>query len=318
MAMTDQQVLQALSRLYRIVEAGEKGFATAAISVGNRCLKIYFKSFAQQRAKFKSEILGEIRKLGGKTQPRSSIRAAIHRGRIAILAAMTIGEEVQERVVLKEVVIGEKYAIRTYQRTLEKEIPPETRKIIEAQYEEVQKVNEMVNLMRGKDGKRLVIRLFDSENEVEAAIQSLRVAGFAQETIDRSSLSEAVELYDGRGTTVLETVASGAFGGSLWGSLSGIVVGFAVVQLLGLENVELSQMISTWGLIAVSGLLLGALGGAILGLIIGVGISEEDSYLYRQSLKDGLIVFRTVVDESRAYEASQIVDRVPIENNSMG
>ena len=107
MTMSNRQVLKALNSLYRIVEAGERGYAVAAANVNNRGLKLLFKSFAQQRANFKTEIFKAMQHLGGHVQPpRSSVLAILHRGRIDIFAALTIGDENVEKMVLKEVVFG--------------------------------------------------------------------------------------------------------------------------------------------------------------------------------------------------------------------
>jgi hypothetical protein len=57
-----------------------------------------------------AELLAELRRNGDDWNPSSSLLGAIHRGRIAIFATMTIGEENIEQVVLKEITLGEGYA----------------------------------------------------------------------------------------------------------------------------------------------------------------------------------------------------------------
>jgi hypothetical protein len=165
---------------------------------------------------------------------------------MAIVAALTIGAEERENGVLKEVVLGEKVALRTYETTLEKELPNETREIVERQFEDVRRVSERVNLMRGQDGKRLVVRLLDTEKDAETAVRALENVGFPQEMIEQSFLNEATELYQGKGTTVLETVVSGAFGGSLWGSIFGAVAGIAVGQTPGIEPIGTTTIRAFW------------------------------------------------------------------------
>jgi uncharacterized protein (TIGR02284 family) len=306
--MADRGVIKTLGVLYRIVEAGERGFATAAANVKNRCLKVVFKSYAQQRAKFKKEILTEIQRLGGE-KPRSSIRGVIHRGRLAILAAMTIGEENREMVILKEAVIGESVAVRTYQKALEKELPPKIQAIIQRQYEEIQKVTQQVSLMRGQDGKRLIVRLFDTEKDAEMAVHSLETAGFAHDTIEKIDFKKVVDLYEGKGITVLETVISGAVGGTIWSSLAGVVIGFGVAQTSLADPTGSSSTLTTWVLITLVIIAVGAALGAFLGLVIGAGVSEEDTYLYDQSMKQGQVIVQILVDESRAREVERILDR---------
>ena len=104
----------ALINLYKIVEAGEKGYSVVASNVKNRALKILFQSYSQQRRQFKDEIFEEVRRLGGETRPMDSILGMIHRGRIDIFATLTIGDENVEKVLLNEVMLGERVAIRAY------------------------------------------------------------------------------------------------------------------------------------------------------------------------------------------------------------
>jgi len=159
---TNHDAVRVLSRLYEIVEAGEKGYAVAATNVRNRALKMLFRSYAQQRVKFKEQILAEIQRLGGRGEPGENMLGAIHRGRITIFATMTIGEESREKVVLKEVVLGESYAIRTYKRTLQENLPEATRELIQRQFEEVSRIVDKVQMMRGKNGNWLMVRLYDT------------------------------------------------------------------------------------------------------------------------------------------------------------
>ena len=174
----------ALSSLYKIVEASEKGYAVVASNVKNRALKILFQSYAQQRRKFKEEIFQEIRRLGGaETRPRDNILGVIHRGRIDIFATLTIGEENVEKVLLKEVRLGENVALRAYERTLKQDLPPETRALIDGQYQEVQRIVDQVRLLRGHAGKRLMLRLYDSRTDAEQAVQSLQQAGISEKDI---------------------------------------------------------------------------------------------------------------------------------------
>ena len=90
--MSDREVQRILGGLYRIAEAGEKGFATAAANMPNPALKVFFKMAAQQRLVFKNELFEEMRRLGSAARPGTSLLGAIHRGRVAIFAGLSEGE----------------------------------------------------------------------------------------------------------------------------------------------------------------------------------------------------------------------------------
>ena len=304
--MTEKQILRELGRLCRILEAGEKGYAVSAININNRGLKVLFKSFAQQRSRFKSEILTEMQRLGGKAKTRGNLFATIHRGRINIFAALTIGKDECERKVLKEILIGERFALRTYISVLKKKLHPETLQLILRQFEDIQQVVEQVTLMRGKEGKRLVVRLFDTQKDADSAVLEMKSAGFHLEMIEQRDFNEELEIYKGKSTTISETIISGAVGGAFWGSLIGILIG-AGMQVARFTPFESTDSQTIWAYLTIAGILAGQFVGSILGFAIGVGLSGEDSYRYDLSIKRGKILLMAMVDALRASEAGQIM-----------
>jgi len=317
--MSNGQTRKALSSLYRIVEAGERGYAVAAANVNNRGLKLLFKSFAQQRANFKTEIFKEMQRLDGNVQPpRGSILAMIHRGRIDIFAALTIGDENVEQVVLKEVVFGERVALRAYENTLRKDLPPEVREMVASQFEEVRRVVEQVKLMRGRDGKRLLVRLYDTETDANHAIQTLKEAGLAQEAIEKFPIDKAAAFYKGRGTTMLETILSGAVGGAFWGAVCGFLAVIGVLQMpAGIPSVGPIIDQRLWAFIALVLCIMGGIFvGTMIGMFIGWGISSGDAYLYDHGLERGRILVRLLADETRASKAWRMLAQVNVESRA--
>ena len=194
MDRSNRESIGALSHLYSIVEAGERGYAVAAANVNNRGLKLLFKTYARQRADFKQEFKAELERMTGGFRPGSSFPAMIHRGRINIFAALTIGEQSRERVVLREVLVGERAALKAYENTLATLLPTGVKELIQRQYQAVQKVVHEVRLMRGIDGKQLVVRLYDSEADAARAVKALKQAHFDTASIEKSSIEQATEL----------------------------------------------------------------------------------------------------------------------------
>jgi len=314
MNTTDSNTVRALSNLYKIVEAGERGYAVAAASVKNRAFKVLFKSYAQKRAQYKEEIFAEMQRLGGTTHPVSSILGAIHRGRITIFAAMTIGEENIERVVLKEVLLGESVARRTYENTLKRPLPEETRALVERQLDEILKLIDQVQLMYGKNGKRLVIRLYDTKADADEAVRRLRVSEFPPESIQEVPIP-AVEVYTGGGPKLVETVLSGATGGSIWGAVSGVAAAITVFQMAqygqSLTNNFPTPIVA---LLAFLGLMAaGIFVGGNLGLFLGLGVGNEDNYLYKDGLQNGRVLVQVLTDASRASPAWHLLAQVNME-----
>ena len=307
-------VRKVLADLYKIVEAGEKGYAVVASNVSNRALKVLFKSHVQQRVNFKEEILAEIRRLGGDAEPGSSVLGMIHRGRIDIFATLTIGAENVEKVLLKEVMLGEGVAIRAYENALKKELPPETRSMLERQFEELRKVVDQIRMLRGQNGKRLVLRLFDSRSDAEQALQSLKRAGIAENTIKLEDFnSPALNAYKDRGTTIFETVFSGAVGGAIWGTVAGLLAAVGIMRIAALNQEGVSRTIL---IVAVLGLIAaGSFIGGMIGLFIGWGVSSQDTYV-SDAVQNGEMLVRTVTDESLASKAWRIMNQVAMESKA--
>jgi len=304
-------VRKVLADLYKIVEAGEKGYAVVASNVSNRALKVLFKSHSQQRLNFKEEILAEIRRLGGDAEPGSSILGMIHRGRIDIFATLTIGAENVEKVLLKEVMLGERVAIKAYENALKKELPPEIRSMLERQFEDLRKVVDQIRMLRGQNGKRLILRLYDSKSDAEQALQSLKRAGIAENTIKLEDFdSPALDAYKDRGSTIFETILSGAVGGAIWGTAAGLLAALGMIRIAALNQEGVSPTIL---ILAVLGLIAaGAFIGGMIGLFIGWGVASEDTYV-SDAVQDAEILMRTIIDEPLASKVWRIMNQVAME-----
>ncbi len=311
--MSDKQVIHTLNRLHRICVAGERGFNAVAENVSNRGLKVLLKMYAQQRHRFAAELQVEIKRLGGNVVQGRNLLGMIHRGRIDIFATLTIGPLNVERVVLKEALIGEKAALRSYKKVLDDAgLPDEITAVIHRQFTEIQTTHDQVERLIGKPGERLVVSLFAEEQNVTKAAQDLKEAGFPEEAIATLPLNEMTDIYEGKGSTIGETVISGAVGGALWVSLLGAISGLLMVLTPGLGAAGSLSAGAIWALVTLGGALVGAALGAILGFWISIAIHEEDRYLYNRSIKDGSKLVLLQTNRRRAPEASQIMHNVEV------
>jgi uncharacterized protein (TIGR02284 family) len=306
MATSDSALIRKLNRLHRICVAGELGFEVVAKNLSNRGLKVVVKSYAQQRTRFAAELKEEIVRLGGRVSERRSVRGVIHRGRIDIFAALTIGPHNVERTVLSEAIRGEKVALKAYERAVAGDMPAQTKDIVERQYEAIQAAYDRMVLLRGDEGERLVVRLYDTEQDAEAATRALQEAGFDPADIDVVDVKDVTSVYEGEGSRVTETVASGAFGGAIWGTAIG-AAGLGIILIPGMEMMQMGPDPTTsWVIITLVGTIVGALFGAILGFFIGHGASDEDAYIYDVSVKYGTKLVRLKTTNERAMEATRV------------
>ncbi len=310
--MNDKQANKILNRLIRVSKDGEAGFRVASESVRNRGLKALFKSYAQQRAQFVQDLQTEVERRGYSPRQKGSFLASIHRGWINIKAAMTIGPQKTEEVVIAEVHRGEKTAIRNYLSALGQTLPSESAQIIQDQYAAIGQVSARIDRLKGNSGKRMVIRLFDQEVAVRLAIEELQKRGFPKESISRIDMEKEVTIYQGEeaNSTVGESASAGALGGTIIGALIGLIAGFGSTIV---PNMDLSMDASVPGALVI-GLLIGAGVGAVigtlLGALIGQGVSEEDEYLYADTIAHGSILLCVETGTQQADEAAGVMRQV--------
>ncbi len=211
-----QHERKVLRRLYAILDAGEMGYAVAAANVDSRAVKMLFKTYARQRADFKAQLQHWDLHEGRSHYSLMSILSMIHRGRIDILAAMTIGELNRDRVVLKEVLVGERAALREYRRAIESAPPNRLGEVVRKQYDAIKDAMDQVQLMRGRDGKQLVIRLYDNDAAARQAVRALQEALLTASMPDEVYVEADTQDYFLVGhSQLLETILSGACGGAL-------------------------------------------------------------------------------------------------------
>lgn len=311
--MSNQETIRTLQQLHKLCKAGERGFNIIGKTVNNRGLKVMLKTYAQQRRQMADELRSLIETMGGAVSTRRSIRGTIHRGRIAIMTTLAIGPMETENVALKEAVLGEKTAVAAYQNALNKNLTPEAKALLEQHLVQVQNVNQKVNELRGLTSDRLVVRLFNSERDAATAVATLAKMNFSQDAIETINLGQTNEFsrrYTGEKAVTKEATISGGLGGAIWGSILGAVAGIGLMQFTGIEPFGAATMAGTWGLIALSGTVCGMLIGAILGFFIGLGVSEQDAYLYDASIKRGTTMVLLKTNPRRAPEASQIMQQV--------
>ncbi len=189
------QTSRVVRHLCTIVEAGERGYAVAAANVNNRGLKLLFKTYARQRADFKNELIHELSAVAADIKIAGSFPAMIHRGRMNIFAALTIGEQGREHVVLKEVLVGERAALKAYETALRSPVLADIKEIVQRQYASLRKVVDEVELLRGIDGRQMVVRLYDSDADAARAAKALKQAHFDASSIERVPVEKATELY---------------------------------------------------------------------------------------------------------------------------
>jgi uncharacterized protein (TIGR02284 family) len=307
--MAQEQVIRTLARLHRICIAGERGFNTASENVSNRGLKVLLKMYAQQRRQFAAELRAQVERHGGKVSERRSVRGIIHRGRIDIMATLTIGAVNVENVVLREVAIGEKAAIKSYKQALNSSLSGDVQALLQTHLAKIEATSTQISRLRGRQEERLLVQLFDREQDVLKASRALEQIGISPDAVEAFVLDWSTDAYKATGSSTDETVASGAVGGALWGSVLAAISAIGILLIPNLQPTFASTVMGMWSLITLSGTFFGALFGGLLGFIISKGIREEDAYEYNRSLQPDSRLVMLKTSGARAAEALQILNR---------
>jgi uncharacterized protein (TIGR02284 family) len=301
--LTGDLTTSTLNTLIRLNLAGELGFETAAEHVKNRGLKLYLKSYAQQRAQFADELRSELRQRGGIVHLTPNPLAAFHRGWIDIKAALTVGRDNEARVVLQEALRGERVALAAYARAQQTVLPVDVDELLQHQATQIQAVcDHLCSLAECGDDTTLV-QLFEQSTSAQQAIQQLAADGIDHVHM-QSTLLTQFNAYTChcRRQRLLESSSAGALSGLLVGILLSLTVALPLLLADGA-----APWLSGLVLPLLFGALLGALGGALFGLLISQGITEDDAHLYERTLQQGGLILAVQTATAQVPNVRQIL-----------
>ena len=139
--MDRNQVISTLNELIETCKDGEEGFLACAQKVTSQALKSFFEEKAQRCATGALQLREKVRELGGEPERGGSTAGTLHRGWMHFKSSL-VGMD--DNSVLAECERGEGYAQRSYERALQKDLPADARRVVEAQYREVKANHERV------------------------------------------------------------------------------------------------------------------------------------------------------------------------------
>jgi len=133
-----------LNGLIETLKDGQKGFATAAADVKDAGVKSTFEKFAAERARLASELQTYVHGMGEASEKSGSVAGAMHRGWINLKSALGGGE----KAILNEAERGEDEAVKSYEKALEKSLPPGVAEVVRRQYSQVKAAHDQVRMLR--------------------------------------------------------------------------------------------------------------------------------------------------------------------------
>jgi hypothetical protein len=146
---------------------------------------------------------------------------------------------------------------------------------------------------------RTAVAAFDSRDQAERAVDALRAAGFADETIGWAMRHE--EKPEG-----VEDATKGAAAGAVTGGVVGGVAAAAAMALIpGVGPFIGGGVLAT----VLAGAGVGAAAGGLIGALTGLGLSEDEATYYEGEFKAGRALV-TVDAGARYTEAADILRRM--------
>ncbi len=149
-----------------------------------------------------------------------------------------------------------------------------------------------------------VVGVFHSRDRARDAIESLKDAGFAPDTISilTPDQGDTQAMADETGTQAGASAATGAVAGGVLGGLGGFLLGIGALAIPGIGPFIAAGAFAS----ALGGAAIGAGVGAIAGALAGMGVPSDEAEYYEAEVKGG----RTLVAvgaQGRYQEARDIL-----------
>jgi uncharacterized protein (TIGR02284 family) len=239
--------------------------------------------FARQRTRFAEELRAEILVWGGASRPQRNPMAALHRGWIDLKAGLTVGRANETRVVLMESLRGERFAQQRYQTAMQRPLPASVLERLERQVATIESVCDQLEQLAECGDETLVLQLFPDGQSARSAALHLAHDRVAHSQVQVTAIQpDSPYACQCQRQRVLECASAGALSGGAIGGLMGIVV---VVRLLLTGEVGAAFDVMVAAIALAGG--VGCLFGAVVGVVIGQGVTGEDAYVYAESTQRG-------------------------------
>lgn len=132
-----QDLIEALNTLVRTCVDGEIGYQDAAEEADHDSYRALFEQYAKERARFASELQGEVKGLGGTPETSGSTTGALHRAWLNVRDAVTGKGDAD---IIAECLRGETVALEAYDEALDDDLPGSIMRTLERQRSRVAEI----------------------------------------------------------------------------------------------------------------------------------------------------------------------------------
>lgn len=139
--MNNNEVILVLKSLIKTCREGEETFSRAADKIQNTEFRRLFNIFAQQRAQFVSELLGEVHRLGGEASKDTS---TIHKAWTNV-KSMVVRDEAS---IILDCQREEETAVNDYQEALKADLPLDVQYVVKRHYMDIKDAYDRMRILQ--------------------------------------------------------------------------------------------------------------------------------------------------------------------------
>jgi hypothetical protein len=153
---------------------------------------------------------------------------------------------------------------------------------------------------------RTITGLFDTHDQADRAVRSLKDAGIASDDISIvANGADGVAATDG--DDVAEGAGAGAGIGAAVGGAGGLLTGLGMLAIPGIGPVVAGGWLLSTVVGAAAGAVVGGATGGLIGALTDAGVDERDAHVYAEGVRRGGVLVTARVDEDRADVAQGIL-----------
>lgn len=153
---------------------------------------------------------------------------------------------------------------------------------------------------------RTITGLFDTRDQADAAVRSLKDAGVASDDISIVA-NNADGSFKADGDDVADDAGAGAGIGAAVGGAGGLLTGLGLLAIPGIGPVVAGGWLLSTVVGAAAGAVVGGATGGLIGALTDAGVDERDAHVYAEGVRRGGILVTARVDDTRADAAQAIL-----------
>ncbi|MCB0074552.1 MAG: hypothetical protein KDE20_23970 [Caldilineaceae bacterium] len=298
----------ALADLRAALEENAEFYHVAAINSAHDAIATFLRRRAQERARF-AQRLDDLDSTPGAATSKPGVsggsdeglQAGLRQGLLTLTAGMTIAPTNVDKRVLQEAQDADARLLEQYESILgEENLNATAREEVAAQAETIEAAYAYGGTQLSRRFDSVVLGLFAQEDDVHAAVHTLQGMGLADEQIALVASEAMVEKLLGDRKAELTSATSGvaALGGTVLGGLIGFLAGMGTIMIPGIgPALAVSATATVLGSTAL-GAGVGASQASFLGMLVGLGVAEEDTQRYTTGVSQGelLLVVHAATD----------------------